>query len=237
MDKVHLGSKNILTLRKNDLSKILKSNNPVLNFDNLAKENTIFDKYRPEQKFFLLDNENNMMGYYELNENKTVLKVSPSIEGRNSEFVNEYGDIKAWGILLSEKLPPVDYYLALNNIQKEKIKPFGIDNILIENFNKNDRKKRPRPAADRVRRTGPVTMTPRPATVEGAGCQSPLRPEPRMLGGTFSTGADRTFSVHTPLAGGEERTRRRCRQLTSHRVLRWLPRWPSTSTQFNVREL
>lgn len=134
MKKVYLGSKNILTLRKNDLGKILDSISPITSFDKLVHENTYLNEYRANQCFHIIKvNEeiNQVVGYYELNPGKTVLKVSPNIENRNKAIVQQIGEFKGWGLRLNSKTNPIDYYFATNHINR---KYFGIDNILIEDL-------------------------------------------------------------------------------------------------------
>lgn len=139
MEKVHLGTRDILTLDIATLDKILASDNQEDIFDEISKINCENICKRPEQSFYITapDSETKgMFGYYSINFGEDfTLKISPNIEPRNNSMVNEYGEIQSWLIQFQKEsgefTPPLDYYFVVNNLPHEKVKSFGYDNIYV----------------------------------------------------------------------------------------------------------
>lgn len=162
MEKVHLGTRDILTVDKNTIYGILKSHSPVLSFNEIARLNGRNLDLRPEQCFYITSSEENqssIFGYYPVNFNEDfTLKVSPTIEPRNNSIVKEYGEISSWFIKFQDKngevTPPLDFYFVINNIPQEKIKYFGNDNMFVCGLNASEIKSISEQFIDKVRVIG-----------------------------------------------------------------------------------
>lgn len=146
MDKVHLGTMDILTLDKKTLSEVLKSRDMVASFDEVATVNNKNIQSRPEQRFYITnpeENEKGVYGYYLIPYGKEfTLKISPNVEPRNHELIIDYGELQTWFVQFEkenhELTPPLDYYFIINNLPKDKIKSFGYDNIYCERLNSQE---------------------------------------------------------------------------------------------------
>ncbi len=65
MEKVHLGTKDVITLNSNEVDQILGSHNPIENFDEIAIKCSYKINCRPEQEFYISDSEKSVVfGYY-----------------------------------------------------------------------------------------------------------------------------------------------------------------------------
>lgn len=136
MEKVHLGTKDVITLNSNEVDQILGSHNPIENFDELVIKYSYKINCRPEQEFYISDSEKSVVfGYYIIISGKEInLKIIPNVEPRNNQLVVEYGEVTKWFLHLcfnSGKLTePLDYFSVLGVLPKEKIH-FVTDNIIV----------------------------------------------------------------------------------------------------------
>ena len=136
MEKVHLGTKDVITLNSNEVDQILGSHNPIENFDEIAVKCSYKINCRPEQEFYISDSEKSVVfGYYIIISGKEInLKIIPNVEPRNNQLVVEYGEVTKWFLHLcfnSGKLTePLDYFSVLGVLPKEKIH-FVTDNIIV----------------------------------------------------------------------------------------------------------
>lgn len=136
MEKVHLGTKDVITLNSNEVDQILGSHNPIENFDEIAIKCSYKINCRPEQEFYISDSEKSVVfGYYIIISGKEInLKIIPNVEPRNNQLVVEYGEVTKWFLHLcfnSGKLTePLDYFSVLGVLPKEKIH-FVTDNIIV----------------------------------------------------------------------------------------------------------
>lgn len=136
MEKVHLGTKDVITLNSNEVDQILGSHNPIENFDELVIKYSYKINCRPEQEFYISDSEKSVVfGYYIITSGKEInLKIIPNVEPRNNQLVVEYGEVTKWFLHLcfnSGKLTePLDYFSVLGVLPKEKIH-FVTDNIIV----------------------------------------------------------------------------------------------------------
>lgn len=113
MEVLYLGTRNELTLHRDELDKILNSLNPVNTFNNFLKEKTKYNKYRTKQSFKEIE-KYLISIQYDLRKGKTLLEISPVVESRNRQYVNETGIINNWNLVIENK--EVDYIFALNNL-------------------------------------------------------------------------------------------------------------------------
>lgn len=136
MEKVHLGTKDVITLNSNEVDQILGSHNPIENFDEIAVKCSYKINCRPEQEFYISDSEKSVVfGYYIITSGKEInLKIIPNVEPRNNQLIVEYGEVTKWFLHLcfnSGKLTePLDYFSVLGVLPKEKIH-FVTDNIIV----------------------------------------------------------------------------------------------------------
>ena len=136
MEKVHLGTKDVITLNSNEVDQILGSHNPIENFDEIAIKCSYKINCRPEQEFYISDSEKSVVfGYYIITSGKEInLKIIPNVEPRNNQLIVEYGEVTKWFLHLcfnSQKLTePLDYFSVLGVLPKEKIH-FVTDNIIV----------------------------------------------------------------------------------------------------------
>ena len=136
MEKVHLGTKDVITLNSNEVDQILGSHNPIENFDEIAVKCSYKINCRPEQEFYISDSEKSVVfGYYIITSGKEInLKIIPNVEPRNNQLIVEYGEVTKWFLHLcfnSQKLTePLDYFSVLGVLPKEKIH-FVTDNIIV----------------------------------------------------------------------------------------------------------
>ena len=136
MEKVHLGTKDVITLNSNEVDQILGSHNPIENFDEIAIKCSYKINCRPEQEFYISDSEKSVVfGYYIIISGKEInLKIIPNVEPRNNQLIVEYGEVTKWFLHLcfnSQKLTePLDYFSVLGVLPKEKIH-FVTDNIIV----------------------------------------------------------------------------------------------------------
>lgn len=136
MEKVHLGTKDVITLNSNEVDQILGSHNPIENFDEIAIKCSYKINCRPEQEFYISDSEKSVVfGYYIIISGKEInLKIIPNVEPRNNQLVVEYGEVTKWFLHLCFNSPkltePLDYFSVLGVLPKEKIH-FVTDNIIV----------------------------------------------------------------------------------------------------------
>lgn len=136
MEKVHLGTKDIITLNSNEVDQILGSHNPIENFDEIAIKCSYKINCRPEQEFYISDSEKSVVfGYYIITSGKEInLKIIPNVEPRNNQLIVEYGEVTKWFLHLCFNSPkltePLDYFSVLGVLPKEKIH-FVTDNIIV----------------------------------------------------------------------------------------------------------
>ncbi|WP_176838514.1 DUF4299 family protein [Fusobacterium hominis] len=136
MEKVHLGTKDVITLNSNEVDQILGSHNPIENFDEIAIKCSYKINCRPEQEFYISDSEKSVVfGYYIITSGKEInLKIIPNVEPRNNQLIVEYGEVTKWFLHLCFNSPkltePLDYFSVLGVLPKEKIH-FVTDNIIV----------------------------------------------------------------------------------------------------------
>ena len=136
MEKVHLGTKDVITLNSNEVDQILESHNPIENFDEIAIKCSYKINCRPEQEFYISDSEKSVVfGYYIITSGKEInLKIIPNVEPRNNQLIVEYGEVTKWFLHLCFNSPkltePLDYFSVLGVLPKEKIH-FVTDNIIV----------------------------------------------------------------------------------------------------------